>query len=122
MRSRRATDDYNQTNSYPVNGQPTAQKWDPRLFHTVAMPSFPYKYETDNIMTKENSRNPDTYGYYSSLKEVPQRSKGETYNGSWQAFAMNDYVFRYTDVMLMRAELRADKFIGSGRITNIAKE
>ena len=55
-------------------------------------------------MTKENSRNPDTYGYYSSLKEVPQRSKGETYNGSWQAFAMNDYVFRYTDVMLMRAE------------------
>ena len=97
-------DDYNQTNSYPVNGQPTAQKWDPRLFHTVAMPSFPYKYETDNIMTKENSRNPDTYGYYSSLKEVPQRSKGETYNGSWQAFAMNDYVFRYTDVMLMRAE------------------
>ena len=97
-------DDYNQTNSYPVNGQPTAPKWDPRLFHTVAMPSFPYKYETDNIMTKENSRNPDTYGYYSSLKEVPQRSKGETYNGSWQAFAMNDYVFRYTDVMLMRAE------------------
>lgn len=38
------------------------------------------------------------------MKEVPQRSKGETYNGSWQAFAMNDYVFRYTDVMLMRAE------------------
>lgn len=55
-------------------------------------------------MTKNNSRTPNTYGYYTSLKEVPQRSKGETYNGSWQAFAMNDYVFRYTDVMLMRAE------------------
>lgn len=38
------------------------------------------------------------------MKEVPQRSKGETYNGSWQAFATTDYVFRYTDVMLMRAE------------------
>lgn len=97
-------DDYDQTNDYPVNGRPTTQKWDPRLFHTVAMPTFPYKYENDYIMTTENSRNPDTYGYYSSLKEVPQRSKGETYNGSWQAFAMNDYVFRYTDVMLMRAE------------------
>ena len=55
-------------------------------------------------MTKENSRTPNTYGYYSSLKEVPQRSKGETYNSPWQAFAMNDYVLRYTDVMLMRAE------------------
>ena len=56
------------------------------------------------MMSKDNTRNPSTYGYYSSLKEVPQRSKGETYNGSWQAFAMNDYVFRYADVMLMRAE------------------
>lgn len=57
-----------------------------------------------NLMTTDNSRTPNTYGYYTSLKEVPQRSKGETFNGSWQAFAMNDYVFRYADVMLMRAE------------------
>ena len=97
-------DDYNKSIDYPVNGKPTAQKWDPRLFHTVGMPTFPYKYEADYTLTKANSRTPDTYGYYTSMKEVPQRSKGETYNGSWQAFAMNDYVFRYTDVMLMRAE------------------
>lgn len=50
------------------------------------------------------SRTPATYGFYTSLKEVPQRSAGETFDGSWQAFATNDYVFRYTDVMLMRAE------------------
>ena len=74
------------------------------MFHTVGMPTFPYKYESEYTLTKDNSRTPNTYGYYTSLKEVPQRSKGETYNGSWQAFAMNDYVFRYTDVMLMRAE------------------
>ena len=55
-------------------------------------------------MTKDNSRTPNTYGYYTSLKEVPQRSKGETFNSPWQAFAMNDYVVRYSDVMLMRAE------------------
>ena len=97
-------DDFNDEAAYPVNGQATAQKWDPRLFHTVGMPTFPYKYEEAYTMTKANSRTPNTYGYYTSLKEVPQRSKGETYNGSWQAFAMNDYVFRYTDVMLMRAE------------------
>ncbi|MDD6494876.1 MAG: RagB/SusD family nutrient uptake outer membrane protein [Bacteroidales bacterium] len=90
--------------AYPVNGKPTAQKWDPRLFHTVGMPTFPYKYEAEYTMTKANSRTPNTYGYYTSMKEVPQRSKGETYNSPWQAFAMNDYVFRFSDVMLMRAE------------------
>ena len=91
-------------NVYPINGSPTTQKWDPRLFHTVGMPTFPYKYEEEYTLTTANSRTPNTYGYYTSMKEVPQRSKGETYNDSWQAFAMNDYVFRYTDVMLMRAE------------------
>ncbi|MDE6702181.1 MAG: RagB/SusD family nutrient uptake outer membrane protein [Muribaculaceae bacterium] len=97
-------DDYDKTDDYPVNGVASAQKWDPRLFHTVGMPSFPYKYEAEYMMTTDNSRTPKTYGYYTSLKEVPQRSGGETFEGSWQAFAMNDYVFRYTDVMLMRAE------------------
>jgi len=97
-------DDFNKEIAYPINGVPTAQKWDPRLFHTVGMPTFPYKYEVEYTMTKDNSRTPNTYGYYTSLKEVPQRSKGETYDMPWQAFAMNDYVFRYTDVMLMRAE------------------
>lgn len=97
-------DDFNDKTDYPINGQPTAQKWDPRLFHTVGMPTFPYKYEAQYTMTTANSRTPNEYGFYTSLKEVPQRSQGETFNGSWQAFAMNDYVFRYTDVMLMRAE------------------
>ena len=96
--------DYNNEIAYPINGVPTAQKWDPRLFHTVGMPTFPYKYEAEYTMTKDNSRTPNTYGYYASLKEVPQRSKGETFDNPWQAFAMNDYVLRYTDVMLMRAE------------------
>lgn len=97
-------DDYNNSIDYPVNGKVTAQKWDPRLFHTIGMPTFPYKYEKEYTLTTDNARTPNVYGYYTSMKEVPQRSKGETYNGSWQAFAMNDYVLRYTDVMLMRAE------------------
>ncbi|MDY3271517.1 MAG: RagB/SusD family nutrient uptake outer membrane protein [Prevotella sp.] len=97
-------DNFDKTIDYPVNGVPTAQKWDPRLFHTVGMPTFPYKYEESYTLTKDNSRTPNTYGYYTSLKEVPQRSKGETFNSPWQAFDMNDYVFRYSDVMLMRAE------------------
>lgn len=97
-------DKWNDSIDYPVNGQAPTQKWDPRLFHTVGMPTFPYKYEEEYTLTSDNSRTPTTYGYYTSLKEVPQRSGGETFEGSWQAFAMNDYVFRFTDVMLMRAE------------------
>lgn len=97
-------DNYADTDAYPVAGTTVAQKWDPRLFHTVGMPTFPYKYEEEYTMTTGNSRTPNTYGYFTSLKDVPQRSAGETFEGSWQAFAMNDYVFRYTDVMLMRAE------------------
>lgn len=98
-------------NVYPIMGKDLTQKWDPRLFHTIAMPTFPYKYESvitsdgvNTLFTTANSRNPSTYGYYRSMKEIPQRSEGETYTGSYQAFSMNDYVFRYTDVMLMRAE------------------
>ncbi len=97
-------DDYNKETAYPTNGVPNGQKWDPRLFHTVGMPTFPYKYEVEYTMTKDNSRTPNTYGYYASLKEVPQRSEGEHYDNPWQAFGQNDYVLRYTDVMLMRAE------------------
>lgn len=95
---------FNDSIDYPVNGQPTAQKWDPRLFHTVGMPTFPYKYDEEYTMTMENSRTPNTYGYYASLKEVPQRSAGDNYIGDRQVFATTIYVFRYTDVMLMRAE------------------
>ena len=85
-------------------GADTKYKYDPRLFHTVGMPTYPYKYEADFTLEKKNSRTPNTYGYYCSMKEIPQRSKGETYDNPWQAFAQNDYVLRYTDVMLMSAE------------------
>ena len=95
----------NEHNIHPVNGIPVDQKWDPRLFHTVGMPTFPYKYEAEYTLTTDNSRNPANYGFYTSLKEVPQRSKGESYTEStWQGFAMDDYVVRYTEVMLWRAE------------------
>ncbi len=97
-------DDYDATDAYPVNEKPTEQKWDPRLFHTVGMPTFPYKYESQYTLTMANSRDPNDYGFYCSMKEVPQRSQGETFSSPWQAFAMNEYVFRYADVMLMRAE------------------
>lgn len=104
-------DDFNTEenhNVYPVNGSTTSQKWDPRLFHTVGMPTFPYKYEEAYTLTMDNSRNPADYGFYTSMKEVPQRSKGESYDNPWQAFGVNDYVFRVADVMLMLAEAKVE--------------
>lgn len=117
-------DTYSETNDYPVNGQPTAQKWDPRLFHTVGMPTFPYKYEKDYTLTKANSRTPNTYGYYTDLKCVPQRSKGETYNYPWQAFAMNEYMLRYTQTMLDRAEalIELDRLSDARDIINAIRQ
>ncbi|MBP7767739.1 MAG: RagB/SusD family nutrient uptake outer membrane protein [Prevotella sp.] len=117
-------DDFSSTNDHPVNGAPTTQKWDPRLFHTVGMPTFPYKYEADYTLTTANSRTPNTYGYYASMKEVPQRSKGETYNTPWQAFAMNDYVIRYTSSMLDRAEalIELDRLAEARTIINAIRQ
>lgn len=106
----------NEHNIHPVNGSPVDQKWDPRLFHTVGMPTFPYKYESSYkndegkevsliLTTDDNSRNPANYGYYCSLKECPQRGDGESYTEStWQGFGMDDYVVRYSEVLLWRAE------------------
>jgi len=91
-------------NAIVINGADLKYKYDPRLFHTVGMPTYPYKYEAQYTLDKSNSRTPNTYGYYCSMKEIPQRSKGESYDNPWQAFGQNDYVLRYTDVMLMRAE------------------
>jgi hypothetical protein len=91
-------------NAIVINGADLKYKYDPRLFHTVGMPTYPYKYEAQYTLDKSNSRTPNTYGYYCSMKEIPQRSKGESYDNPWQAFGQNDYVLRYTDIMLMRAE------------------
>ena len=76
-------------NAIVINGADTKYKYDPRLFHTVGMPTYPYKYEAQYTLTKANSRTPNTYGYYCSMKEVPQRSKGEDYDMPWQAFGVN---------------------------------
>ena len=109
-------------NAIVINGADSKYKYDPRLFHTVGMPTYPYKYEAQYTLTKANSRTPNTYGYYCSMKEVPQRSKGEDYDMPWQAFGVNDYVLRYTDVMLMRAEALIEKGDFNGEALQIIND
>lgn len=82
-----------------------ADNVDPRLFHTVAMPGFPYKYNTNVEYTDGWARAPQIYGYYASMKEnVDKECSCLIQNGVFFANSKNWIVLRYADVMLMRAE------------------
>ena len=84
---------------------------DPRLFLTVGMPGLPYMFNKNYIMDKTSiwSRSGGVYGYYVSLKQnVDPALIGEyLIKGSYWASSMNRIVFRYADVLLMRAEAYA---------------
>ena len=95
-------DTYNEKDNYDVQGN-----YDPRLFHTVAIPGFPYKYNVNYIFDKTWTRNEqEYYGLYSSLKENvdPDCSCLKKVNSPFVANSMNRIVLRYADVVLMRAE------------------
>ena len=84
---------------------------DPRLFLTVGMPGLPYMFNKSFMMDKTSvwSRSGGVYGYYVSLKQnVDPALIGEyLIKGSYWASSMNRIVFRYADVLLMRAEAYA---------------
>lgn len=87
----------------------TEDNADPRLFHTVAMPGFPYKYNPDVMYTNAWARSPSVYGYYASLKEnVDKECSCLKKNGAYYANSKNWIVLRYADVMLMRAEAEVE--------------
>jgi hypothetical protein len=84
---------------------------DPRLFLIVGMPGLPYMFNKNYMMDKTSvwSRSGGVYGYYVSLKQnVDPALIGEyLIKGSYWASSMNRIVFRYADVLLMRAEAYA---------------
>lgn len=78
---------------------------DPRLYHTVAMPGFPFKYNAELIYEEGWNRNPTVYGYYASLKENVDPSCDCFVNLSpFYGNSKNRILIRYADVLLMRAE------------------
>ncbi len=82
---------------------------DPRLFHTVAMPGFPYKYNPEVEYTQAWARAPSVYGYFASLKEnVDKDCDCLIQNGVYFANSKNWIVLRYADVLLMRAEAEVE--------------
>ena len=84
---------------------------DPRLFLTVGMPGLPYMFNRNYMMEETSiwSRSNDLYGYYVSLKHNVDPAFIGSYliKGSYWASSMNRIVFRYADVLLMRAEAYA---------------
>ena len=90
----------------------SAQTVDPRLFVTVGVPGTPYMFNANFMMSKTNtwSRSRGDYGYFVSLKQNVDPSLENEYlylcDSQW-ASSMNRVVFRYADVLLMRAEALA---------------
>ena len=92
----------------------SAQTVDPRLFVTVGVPGTPYMFNTNYMMSTTNtwSRSGGTYGYFVSLKQNVDPALTDSYlfvcDNQW-ASSMNRIVFRYADVLLMRAEALAQQ-------------
>ncbi|WP_133548031.1 RagB/SusD family nutrient uptake outer membrane protein [Salegentibacter sp. 24] len=78
---------------------------DPRLFHTVAIPGLPWKYDEEYIYQEGWVRSPSTYGYTASLKEnVTADSEYLVNIDPFYGNSKNRIEIRYADVLLMRAE------------------
>jgi len=90
----------------------SAQTVDPRLFVTVGVPGTPYMFNTSFMISESNawSRSGGTFGYFVSLKQNVDPALTDIYlylcDSQW-ASSMNRVVFRYADVLLMRAEALA---------------
>ena len=97
--------DYNKAD-YNAN----TDKVDPRLYHTVALPGVPYKYDKKNIFDESWTRNKAVYGLYSSLKEnVALNDPSSVLIDPFRANTKNKIVIRYADVVLMRALIELDR-------------
>lgn len=78
---------------------------DPRLDHTVGVPTHPYKYKSTFVYQKSWARTPTVYGYYSTMKEMllPD-DPGLRKVGAFFGTAKNSDIIRYADVLLWKAE------------------
>ena len=95
---------------YEVGGSETV---DPRLFVTVGVPGTPYMFNTNFMIEKSNTwsrAGSGMYGWNVSLKQNVDPALTDIYlfncDNQW-ATSMNRIVFRYADVLLMRAEAQA---------------
>ena len=96
-----------------------ADKVDPRLNHTIAIPGHPWKYDPTTIYQVSWNRTPDVYGVYASLKENVCKSC-YTQVGPFYGNTKNRIILRFADVLLMKAEALIE--LGGGANLETARQ
>ena len=95
---------FNDTDVVSV-GNYQSHTFDPRLDHTAAIPGHPYKYQTDLVYQGSWARQPQSYGYLLSLKEVVNyRDPSFQRFPPFMSSSKNWPVIRYAEVLLWKAE------------------
>ncbi|MGV3556574.1 RagB/SusD family nutrient uptake outer membrane protein [Larkinella arboricola] len=83
----------------PENG------FDPRLDHTVGIPTHPFKYDVNFVAQTSWSRTPAVYGTFLTMKEIQLPSTNAIRKGgAFFGTAQNWDILQYNDVLLMKAE------------------
>ena len=79
---------------------------DPRMDHSIAIPTHPFKYDPDFLMTRGGRRVPEIYGYLSSLKEAEHHENPAFKKiGPFFGTSRDLDIIRYDDILLMKAEV-----------------
>ncbi|HLR00242.1 MAG TPA: RagB/SusD family nutrient uptake outer membrane protein [Sphingobacterium sp.] len=98
--------------------------FDPRFSHTIAVPGLPWKYDPELIFEKKGVRNAAEYGYFKSIKELPEPDCNCLLYDGWQFNSMNKKMIRYDEVLLWKAEvlIQLDRWDESLPLINQVRE
>jgi hypothetical protein len=77
---------------------------DPRLDHTVGIPTHPFKYDITFVYETVWERTPSVYGYFASMKQCQLPNDPSFKNVGFIGASKNWDIIRYDDVLLMKAE------------------
>jgi starch-binding outer membrane protein, SusD/RagB family len=77
---------------------------DPRLDHTVGIPTHPFKYSLTFVYDYGWARTPSVYGYFASMKQTQLPTSPSFKNIGFIGSSKNWDILRFDDVLLMKAE------------------
>lgn len=77
---------------------------DPRLDHTVGIPTHPFKYDLTFVYDYGWARTPSVYGYFASMKQTQLPTSPSFKNVGFIGSSKNWDILKYDDVLLMKAE------------------
>jgi len=99
-------DDYNKSYyEQDRDGYFKNNTFDPRFSHTICAPGQPWKYDPNLLYPESAIRNTADYGYFKSVKEMPNPDCGCLLYDGWQFNSMNKRMIRYDEVLLWKAEV-----------------